>query len=125
MLLVLDNCEHLMDACKAFDLAYCEGNLQNPHERCDDERRNEVTATVAADHIDEPRNHRWSPLTAREQQTAILIAKGRTTREIAATLTIAQRTAEAHVERILTKLGLTSRTQIGVWATERTLPPDR
>ena len=29
---------------------------------------------------------------------------------------IAPRTAEGHVERILTKLGLTSRTQIATWA---------
>jgi DNA-binding NarL/FixJ family response regulator len=32
---------------------------------------------------------------------------------------IAQRTAEAHVEHILTKLGFTSRTQITAWIAER------
>ena len=34
---------------------------------------------------------------------------------------IAERTAETHVEHILSKLGLTSRTQIATWALERGL----
>jgi DNA-binding NarL/FixJ family response regulator len=39
-------------------------------------------------------------------------------KEIAATLVIAQRTAEGHVEHILSKLGFTSRTQIAAWIAE-------
>lgn len=53
-------------------------------------------------------------LTTREHEIAELIAKGLSNREIAATLVISPRTAEKHVEKILTKLGLSSRTQIGV-----------
>ncbi|GGQ17511.1 ATP-binding protein [Streptosporangium pseudovulgare] len=54
-------------------------------------------------------------LTRRERQIAELVAQGLTNKEIAASLVIAQRTAEGHVEHILTKLGFTSRAQIAVW----------
>lgn len=40
-------------------------------------------------------------------------------KDIAARLVIAQRTAEGHVERILMKLGFTSRTQVATWVTEQ------
>ncbi|WP_432993561.1 ATP-binding protein [Dactylosporangium sp. CA-233914] len=52
------------------------------------------------------------PLTRREHEVAALIAEGLTNKRIAARLVISQRTAEAHVEHIMTKLGFTSRTQI-------------
>jgi non-specific serine/threonine protein kinase len=53
-----------------------------------------------------------SPVTAREQEVAGLIAAGLTNRQIATALTISPRTVDRHVENILAKLGLTSRTQI-------------
>ncbi|WP_433856069.1 ATP-binding protein [Streptomyces kronopolitis] len=55
-------------------------------------------------------------LTRRESEVAALVAEGRTNKEIAAELTISRRTAEGHVEHILTKLGFTSRAQIAAWA---------
>jgi DNA-binding NarL/FixJ family response regulator len=58
-------------------------------------------------------------LTARELQIADLVADGLSNREIAAKMVIAQRTAEGHVEHILTKLGFTSRVQIAAWVTQR------
>ncbi|MFD5824789.1 ATP-binding protein [Lentzea sp. NPDC060358] len=60
-----------------------------------------------------------TPLTRREQQVADLIAGGMSNKEIAARLVIARRTAEGHVERILQKLGFSSRAQIATWVTER------
>src|SRR6516162_1499098 len=57
-----------------------------------------------------------APLTARELQVARLIARGRSNKQIAAELVISQRTAENHVEHILTKLGFTSRAQVAAWA---------
>jgi hypothetical protein len=39
----------------------------------------------------------------------------RLNKEIAAELVISRRTAEGHVERILTKLGFTSRAQVAAW----------
>jgi DNA-binding CsgD family transcriptional regulator len=58
-------------------------------------------------------------LTRRELEVAELVTEGLTNREIAARLVIAQRTAETHVENVLTKLGFTSRTQIAAWVTAR------
>jgi len=54
-------------------------------------------------------------LTTREHEIAVLVAEGLSNRDIAAKLVISPRTAEKHVEKILTKLGLHTRTQIGVW----------
>nr|WP_324190893.1 protein kinase [Nocardia nova] len=58
-------------------------------------------------------------LTTREQQVAHLVAQGLTNRQIATKLVISQRTAQGHVEHILTKLGFTSRAQIAAWIAEQ------
>ncbi|WP_431972010.1 protein kinase domain-containing protein [Nocardia sp. bgisy134] len=57
-------------------------------------------------------------LTKRERQVAALIAQGLTNKQIAAELVISPRTAQGHVEHILTKLGFTSRAQIAAWIAE-------
>ncbi|SDX37658.1 non-specific serine/threonine protein kinase [Saccharopolyspora shandongensis] len=59
------------------------------------------------------------PLTRREREVAKLVAQGMSNKDIAVTLMVARRTAESHVEHILTKLGFTSRTQIAAWFTEQ------
>ena len=64
-----------------------------------------------------------SPLTLRQQEVALLVGQGLTNRQIADRLTITERTAGAHIEHILDKLGFTSRTQIGVWVAGN-LPAD-
>jgi len=51
-------------------------------------------------------------LTKRELQVALLVAAGLSDREIAERLLLARRTAEWHVEQILAKVGLKSRSQI-------------
>ncbi|MFE9609703.1 LuxR C-terminal-related transcriptional regulator [Streptomyces sp. NPDC006012] len=51
-------------------------------------------------------------LTAREREVARLVAQGLSNREVAERLVISKRTADTHVERILAKLGVTSRTRI-------------
>jgi non-specific serine/threonine protein kinase len=58
-------------------------------------------------------------LTRREREVAELVAQGHSNKEIAANLVIAQRTAESHVEHILTKLGFASRTQIAMWMADQ------
>jgi non-specific serine/threonine protein kinase len=57
----------------------------------------------------------WSPLTAREQEVARLVARGFTNRQIASELVVTEATAAKHVENIREKLGLNSRTQVGAW----------
>ncbi|WP_067833847.1 protein kinase domain-containing protein [Nocardia lijiangensis] len=54
-------------------------------------------------------------LTKREREVAKLIAEGLTNREIATRLVISPRTAQGHVEHLLTKLDFTSRAQIAAW----------
>jgi len=54
-------------------------------------------------------------LSSREMEVARLVAAGMTNREIAATLTIAVKTAAAHVEHIRTKLGFSRRSQVAAW----------
>jgi DNA-binding CsgD family transcriptional regulator len=56
-----------------------------------------------------------TPLTRREMQIAELVAQGLTNKEVAIRLVIAQRTVEAHVGNVFSKLGLTSRAQIATW----------
>jgi len=63
-------------------------------------------------------------LTKRERQVAELIAaEGLTNRAIAARLVISPRTAQGHVEHLLTKLGFTSRAQIAAWVVEQDRQP--
>ncbi len=59
------------------------------------------------------------PLSPRESEVAALVAEGRTNKEIAAALYLSERTAQNHVQHILTKLGLANRTQIAAWFRER------
>ena len=56
------------------------------------------------------------PLTPREREVLSLLARGCSNKEIGASLAIANATARVHVEHILTKLDLRSRTQAAVWA---------
>lgn len=58
-------------------------------------------------------------LTRRETEVANLVAAGHSNKVIASMLVISPRTAQGHVEHILTKLGFTSRTQIAAWVTEQ------
>jgi DNA-binding CsgD family transcriptional regulator len=70
-----------------------------------------------------PRPRRAGPapqLTRGEWHVTDLVAKGMSTNDIAASLGIVQRTAEAHVQHILTKLGFTSRARLAAWVVEQT-----
>jgi pimeloyl-ACP methyl ester carboxylesterase/DNA-binding CsgD family transcriptional regulator len=60
-------------------------------------------------------------LTGRELEVAELVAAGLTNHAIARRLSVAPRTAEAHVENIRRKLQVRSRAQIAAWVTERRL----
>jgi predicted ATPase/DNA-binding CsgD family transcriptional regulator len=66
-----------------------------------------------------PEKETSAPLSRRESEVANLVARGMTDREIARELVISQRTAESHVQHILTKLGFRSRSQIAAWIAGR------
>jgi non-specific serine/threonine protein kinase len=63
-------------------------------------------------------------LTRRQREIAALVAQGLSNKQIANQLVISRRTAEAHVENILMKLGFTSRSQIAAWHTRTSEPED-
>jgi DNA-binding NarL/FixJ family response regulator len=63
---------------------------------------------------DEPvRDH---PLTPREREVVKEVAEGRTSREIAQTLTISQKTVERHRAHVLGKLGMRDRVDLTRYA---------
>ena len=70
---------------------------------------------AASDAAAEPR----SALSMREEDVLHEIAAGASNKAIARTLGIAETTVKIHVQHILRKLGLTSRVQVAVYATER------
>ncbi|MFD9888013.1 ATP-binding protein [Amycolatopsis sp. NPDC059027] len=78
-----------------------------------------VLDTGSPDDDPRPADNADVVLTKREAQVAELVAEGMTNREIAEKLVIARRTAETHVDHILTKLGFSSRAQIAVWVVSR------
>jgi DNA-binding CsgD family transcriptional regulator len=59
---------------------------------------------------------RPAALSPREAEVARLVAEGLTNRQIAERLVISERTAQNHVQHILTKLGFTTRSQIAAWS---------
>ena len=61
------------------------------------------------------------PLSRREREVATLVASGGTNRQIGERLFITERTIEGHIERIMNKLGVRSRTEVAMWVVERGL----
>ena len=66
-------------------------------------------------------DERIAPLTRREGEVAVLVARGLTNRQISERLVISERTADNHVANMLGKLGFSTRAQIAAWAVEREL----
>ncbi len=66
-----------------------------------------------------PAEETVSPLSPREEDVLREIARGASNKEIARTLDIAETTVKIHVQHILRKLGLTSRVQAAVYASDR------
>ncbi|WP_114854972.1 response regulator transcription factor [Brachybacterium sp. YJGR34] len=82
-----------------------------------------VTRALIADFVARPeRSARPDPslsaLTERELDVLRLVAQGRSNREIAEELVMAEQTVKSHVSRMLSKLGLRDRTQLVVAAYE-------
>lgn len=106
----------------AFEEAFERGRALSPDAAIDLALEESVTATPRRTPGAPRRTRRAGPsgeLTRRERQIAELVATGATNKEIASTLVISKRTAETHVEHILTKLGFTNRGQISAWVTEQ------
>ena len=75
-------------------------------------REDESVATDAA-------STRWARLTQAEQRVCLAIAAGLSNKAIAQQLSSSPRTVETHVSRILRKLDLTSRLQVGLFVSSQ------
>jgi DNA-binding NarL/FixJ family response regulator len=91
-----------------------------------------LTQRLIAEHVRQPPPSAGPPprlaeLTDRELEVMTLMARGLSNDEIAATLVVSLATVKTHVNRVLTKLRLTSRVQVVVAAYETGLvrPGDR
>jgi predicted ATPase/DNA-binding CsgD family transcriptional regulator len=79
-------------------------------------------AGAAAAPAPAPRPGNGAVLSRREQDVVALLVEGLTNRQISTRLGISERTVEAHLEHVRTKLDLRSRTQVAAWgATNRLL----
>jgi DNA-binding NarL/FixJ family response regulator len=77
----------------------------------------QLSPSVAARLLREvPAPHQPEPLTERETEVLRELALGKSNKEIAATLVIAEKTVRTHVSSILAKLDVTSRTQAALHA---------
>ncbi|MGZ3612060.1 MAG: LuxR C-terminal-related transcriptional regulator, partial [Ktedonobacteraceae bacterium] len=71
------------------------------------------------------RKQAFGGLSVREREVAVLIAQGKSNREIAGILVLSERTIESHVSSILFKLDYNSRAQIATWAIEKGLTREK
>ncbi len=100
------------------------------HDRCVDELRRRLgpqrydKLVGAGGHLDpdeavafalEPKTTVAGGLSAREREVAMRIHRGMSNRDIAEELVLSVRTVDTHVQRILGKLGFSSRAQIAAW----------
>jgi DNA-binding NarL/FixJ family response regulator len=77
------------------------------------------TATLADDRI--RAREVLAPLTARELDVVVAVARGESNAEIAAELFMGVATVKAHISSVLAKLGLSNRTQLALLAHEAEL----
>ncbi|MEU6431589.1 LuxR C-terminal-related transcriptional regulator, partial [Microbispora sp. NPDC046973] len=107
---------------RAFDRALRQGGRLTPDDAIAEALGEPADAGGTEDRGEEPQEAAVpaaSPLTRRESEIAELVSQGMSNREISSALVISLRTAEGHVERILTKLGFNSRAQIAAWVIAR------
>jgi predicted ATPase/DNA-binding SARP family transcriptional activator/DNA-binding CsgD family transcriptional regulator len=108
---------HLDEA--TWEEAFADGKAMGLEEAVEYALSEERTIT-SSQAPDQPSVHVQPPaLTRREEEVAKLMAQGLTNRQIATELSISELTAATHIKRILKKLGLQSRAQIGSWLTEQ------
>jgi serine/threonine-protein kinase PknK len=110
---------------EAFEMAWAEGRsmtLEGAIEYALSSEEETTLPTVFAPEEQPLAAEPSDKLTRREREIATLVARGLTNRQIASELSISEHTASTHVARILKKLGLQSRAQMGSWLAEQGSP---
>ena len=106
----------------AFEEAWAEGKAMTTERAIEYALSEEVSASPGILAPERPpAGGPMGKLTRREQEVAVLVARGLTNRQISTELGISERTAGNHIAGILRKLGLRSRAQIASWSTKRQL----
>jgi len=77
-----------------------------------------LLATFAGSHRSARAAQPIDPLTDREEQVLLTIARGRTNAEIAEELHVSLSTVKTHVASLMTKLGARNRVEVAMWAYE-------
>ena len=96
-------------------MAWAEGramSLAEALEYASSSEEETITPTVFAPEEPPSADQLSGKLTRREEEVTSLVARGLTNRRISEELFISERTVDAHVRKILKKLGLRSRAQI-------------
>jgi DNA-binding CsgD family transcriptional regulator len=101
----------------AWEAAWAQGRAMTPEEATryallEEEERHPPPTTPVPVPEQPPADELMERLTRREQEIALLVARGLTNRQIAEELSISEHTVATHVGKILKKLGLHSRSQI-------------
>jgi NarL family two-component system response regulator LiaR len=74
-----------------------------------------------AHQISHPGDTQVEEITSRELDVVRLVAQGRSNHEIAQELVISEKTVKTHISNILSKLNLSDRTQLAIYAIKRGL----
>jgi DNA-binding NarL/FixJ family response regulator len=77
-----------------------------------------LLATFSDRHVQTPPAQPVEPLTDREEEVLVTVARGRTNAEIADELHISLSTVKTHLARLMDKLGARNRVEIAMWAYE-------
>jgi non-specific serine/threonine protein kinase len=108
----------------AFQVAWEEGRAMTEEQAVgyalsEVEEQDAPTLPAASEPQPSPEVESSERLTAREQEVALLVARGLTNRQIAEELSISGRTVENHIGKIFKKLGFSSRSRIAAWVAQR------
>jgi predicted ATPase/DNA-binding SARP family transcriptional activator/DNA-binding CsgD family transcriptional regulator len=102
-----------------WETAFVEGRDMGLEQAVEYALSEEEAATPMPHVPEQPLDNKVPTLTRREEEIAALVARGMTNRQIASELMISEHTAATHLRRMLKKLGLQSRAQIGSWLAEQ------
>ena len=84
-----------------------------------------AAATVPRGTDRERRKERFAGLTDREREVVAWVGQGLSNPDIARRMSLSSRTVEKHVEHVMAKLGVTSRTQVVAWSVRHQIIPEQ